>query len=89
MSHNYLGTDEVLKKLHIARTQLQNLRNSRLFPEPIQLGGSKCLWPEKEIEVIMAARREGFSKQETQILVAEIEKIRKGAVARALNELDG
>ena len=62
-----------------SRSTLYNRISAGLFPRPVSLGGRAVGWPEREIEIVNAARIAGRSDDTIRVLVARLVDAREGA----------
>jgi prophage regulatory protein len=69
---------DVLSRLKIGKTSLQDRINNDLFPPPIKLGGARAVgWFQHETTVMLSAMAAGKDKDETKNIVSEIVTKRK------------
>jgi len=70
---------DVLSRLKIGKTSLQDRINSDIFPPPIKLGGARAVgWFQHETTAMLSAMAAGRTKDEIKALVTSIVEARNG-----------
>ncbi|HBN6266216.1 TPA: AlpA family phage regulatory protein [Vibrio parahaemolyticus] len=67
----------VVTMLGIGRTTFLRMVENRQFPSPIKLCSARNMWPDHEVEKMIALISSGLAKEELVEYVMEIENARK------------
>lgn len=72
----------LMEKTDSARSTLAEFQSRGLIPRPIRFG-RRNLWPEHEIDAVIAAKLAGASNDEIRALVDELHEARKAGGSEA------